>query len=274
MLLALLRLGRVTRYLPWLRGLELVRRLYAAVLLFPPGWTIPVDDFDGDLRLEIDPREFIGVQVWHRAELFEKKERELFCSAVVPGRVVLDVGANIGVYTLLAAKRGARVFAVEGDPKNAARLRHHIEINGFGDRVTVIEAAVADRSGTVTMYRNPINCGGSNCFEGQDPVAVPCRTIDSLDLPPVDVCKMDIEGSELAALEGMADTLSRSPKLQLLIEHNPNHNCGALLAFLLARFAQASVAGGRPLTAQRAPSGLCNLWVSGPTPDCVAAEQA
>ncbi len=269
---SLLKWGRITRHLPWLRGLELIRRVYAATLPFPPEWTIRVEDFDGDLKLDVDPREFIGIQVWHRPELFEKEERKLLCSAVGPGSVVLDVGANIGIYTLIAAKRGAKVFAIEGDPSNAARLRHHIELNGFGDRVTLFELAAADRSGALTMYRNPINWGGSNCFGGKDPVSVPCEKIDSLGLPPIDICKMDIEGAELSALTGMEETIGRSPKLKLLIECNPSRTPEPLVRFLLSRFAEALVVGGGKLASDHPPSGLCNLWLSAPKVQCIASE--
>jgi FkbM family methyltransferase len=262
--LSLLRAARITRHLPWLRGLELLRRLYADVLPFPPGWTSRIDDFDGNLRLDVDPREFIGIQLWHRPELFEREERRLFCSAIVPGTTVLDVGANIGIYTLIAAKRGARVFAVEGDPKNAARLRHHVALNGFSERVIIFECAAADRNGTLTLFRNPINCGGSNCFGGLDPVPVRCRTIDSLNLPPIDICKMDIEGAELSALRGMTATIDRSPGLRLLIEYNPKRAPEPLVQFLRSTFADVSVAGGGRIAANRSPSGLCNLWLSGP----------
>ena len=173
-----------------------------------------VNDFDGDLKLDISICETIGINVWHAPRLFEKKERELFCSAIDTGMVVLDVGANIGIYTLLAAKRGARVFAIEADPENARALQHHVEINGFVDRVSVFEMAATDRSQRVTLYRSPRNSGGSTLFgrrQGVTSVGVEGRTIDSLGLPAIDVCKMDIEGAEVIALRGMSSNLARSP---------------------------------------------------------------
>jgi FkbM family methyltransferase len=223
-----------------------------------------VDDFDQDLIMDVDPRDIIGINVWHRPELFEKKERELFCSAISSGSVVLDIGANIGIYTLLAAKRGARVFAVEADPNNAKILRHHIKTNGFTQQVTVIEMAAAERSQTIPLYRDPTNSGHSNLYSGRDPVSVHGDSIDSLGLPPVDVCKIDIEGSEVAALRGMLLTIRNSPRMRMLIEHSAQFGHTAeMLAFLRLHFSRITVVGKGLLRPKSAPPSFCNLWLSG-----------
>src|SRR5216684_869726 len=216
MLSKVLRLGRFTKYLPYVRGLGVLRDIYEAVL--PKGdLQFRVNDFDGDLRIDIDVRETIGINIWHRPKFFEKHERKLFCAAITAGSVVLDVGANVGIYTLLAAKRGARVFAIEADPQNVEPLRHHVHLNGFDDRVTIFHMAAAAKEGTVMLFRNPSNSGGSSIFRGVDPVFVTSNTIDSLNLPPIDVCKMDIEGAEMMALLGMNATIRRSPNMKMLI---------------------------------------------------------
>ena len=216
--------------------------------------------------------ETIGINVWHTPRLFERKEREIFCSAIDAGKVVLDVGANIGIYTLLAAKRGARVFAIEADPENVRMLRHHAEINGLVDRISVFEMAAIDRSQPVTLYRSPRNSGGSTLFgtrQGVTAVGVEGRTIDSLNLPPIDVCKMDIEGAELLALRGMRSTLARSPNLRLLVEWNPSVQVDdsdqdavprQLLSFLRSHFASLSIVGGPELSSSDLPPAFCNLW--------------
>jgi FkbM family methyltransferase len=175
----------------------------------------------------------------------------------------------VGIYTLLAANRGARVFAIEADPLNVKMLRHHVHLNGFDERVTVIPIAVGDIDGTVTLFRFQGNSGHSNIFAGVDPVQVPCRTIDSLDLPPIDVCKMDIEGNELSALKGMVATIERSPKMKILTEYSEAFGKTAgIMDFIFERFAPVFAIrypphGPKgPLTATSIVPSSCNLWAS------------
>ncbi len=268
MLSKVLRLGRFTKYLPYVRGLGVLRDIYEAVL--PKGdLQFRVNDFDGDLRMDIDVRETIGINIWHRPKFFEKHERKLFCAAITAGSVVLDVGANVGIYTLLAAKRGARVFAIEADPQNVEPLRHHVHLNGFDDRVTIFHMAATDKEGAVTLFRSHGNSGNSNLFDGIDSVLVPGNTIDSLKLPPIDVCKMDIQGAEVMALLGMDATMRRSPNMEILIEYCKSlGQTDGLMEFICTRF--ASVYAIRmppfrpkgPLTASQRLPAFCNLWAS------------
>ena len=252
------RFNSVTKHLPAIRGLSIPRRLYRKFLRKDALFRI--SDFDGDLHLDVDIGDLLGVELWHAPDLYEKEERALFCSAIKPGTVVLDVGANIGVFSLLAAKRGAKVFAIEADPVNAQRFRNHLALNGFVGNVQVFEVAATHEPATLTLYRNPGNIGNSNLFSGASPVSVKGVTIDSLNLPPIDVCKMDTEGAELNALLGMPETIQRSPKMKLLIEYFAERQAsGELLKFLRNNFRQITVAGAGVLAGD--PPERCNLWV-------------
>ncbi|MGA7340766.1 MAG: FkbM family methyltransferase [Terracidiphilus sp.] len=267
MIQKLLRLARVTKYLPYFRGIFLLKCFYRAVLPHRD-LHLSVDDFDGDLKLEeLDVRDTMGVNIWHRPDFFDKNQRALFCGQIGPGSTVLDVGANVGVYTLLAAKRGARVFAIEADPRNVELLRRHVRINGFEDRVTIFPTAVGDREGTVSLFRLEGNCGHSNLFAGTDPVQVPCRTIDSLNLPPIQVCKMDIEGGEMKALLGMQATIQNSPTMKMLIEYAECWGATeGMLEFIRGRFRslhavrRAPLWPTGPLRADMKIPPFCDLW--------------
>lgn len=259
----LLRVGRITQYLPRLRGVAVLSRLYRAIRPFPAEWKLRVEDFDGDLKMDIDPRDFIGATIWHRPRLYEKKERLLFCSLVSPRSVFLDVGANIGIYSLLAAKRGASVFAIEADPRNLLSLHHNVAINQMADQIRIFEVAAADTEREVMIFRNPKNCGASSMFAGVDGVAVVGKTIDSLELPCIDMCKMDIEGAEILALRGMIDTINRSPRMNLLIEYvEQGENANELLDFLRSHFRTIAAVGRAALVGDEKPPPYCNLWAS------------
>ncbi len=237
----LLRMGRISKFSPSWRGVEGLGRLYRRII--PEDFLLRIKDIDGDLIFDVNLRGNMGLYLWHYPELFEKEEREMFCLSITPGCTVLDVGANIGFYTLLAAKRGARVFSIEADPLNAAMLRHHVQINGFGKQVTIHQMAATDSVKKVTLYRHPFNLGESNILEnGQICETIEGATLDSLNLPPIDICKMDIEGAELLALRGMQDTLARSPNIKLFVEHaDVFENSQALLAYLRKNFSRLQV---------------------------------
>ena len=212
-----LRAGQVTRLLPRVRGFYKLRRLYQRFL--PDNFRVRTK-FDNDLLFDVRLADNFGVFLWHYPDFYEKEEVETFCSFIKPGAVVLDVGANLGLYTLLAAKRGAQVFAVEADPLNAEMLRHNLKINRLEARVTIFELAATESERQIPFYRSVFNMGESNVL-GNGILAgeIQGRPIDSLRLPPIDICKMDIEGAEIIALTGMRETIARSPDLKLFVEY-------------------------------------------------------
>jgi FkbM family methyltransferase len=255
----LLRAGRISKYSPSWRGVNTLTKWYRRVI--PPDLLLRVKDIDKDLIFDVNVRGNMGLYLWHYPDLFEKEERELFCSFITPSCTVLDVGANIGFYTLLAAKRGARVFSIEADPVNAAMLRHHVEINGFNDRVTIYEMAATDATRAVALYRHPFNLGESNIVaQGQQSGMIEGRTLDSLNLPPVDICKMDIEGAELMALRGMEETMDRSPQIKLLVEYAQHLSTGqGLLSYLRTNFSSVEVIEKSEAAARGEIPEFCNL---------------
>jgi FkbM family methyltransferase len=255
----LLRAGRISKYSPSWRGVNTLLSVYRRII--PKDLLLRISDIDGDLAFDVNVRGNMGLYLWHYPALFEKEQREMFCLAITPGCTVLDVGANIGFYTLLAAKRGARVFSVEADPANAAMLRHHVQINGFNERVTVFEMAATDCNRPVALYRHPFNLGESNIIEqGQRIGMIEGQTLDSLGLPPIDVCKMDVEGAELMALRGMERTLEKSPNIKLMIEYAEHLSDGkALLSYLKTHFSTVQAIEQNELATLDEIPAFCNL---------------
>jgi FkbM family methyltransferase len=144
---------------------------------------------------------------------------------VHPGMTVVDIGANIGYYALLLAQSVGpvgHVYAFEPDPPNLQLLRKNVAANGFQNIVTVVPLACGTQSG-VTSFSNSSFYGQKN-----QKVAVIEVKVVSLDdyfsflgWPQVDLIKMDIEGAEKTALDGMQQLSQRNPQLNIILEFNP-----------------------------------------------------
>jgi len=152
---------------------------------------------------------------------------DLVSHLVRPGGTVLDLGAHLGVISLALAASGYHVVAVEASPRNAAALQASAARNQFTN-LRVIHAAVSDRPGTIEFLPyGPFGMVATPELAqaiGVPAVQVPAITIDDLfagqSLTRVDFIKMDIEGSEVAALRGMANLLSGPAAPPVLYESN------------------------------------------------------
>jgi FkbM family methyltransferase len=190
---------------------------------------------DATVHVEIDGLRFSGTSA-HRAylEKVRLRQREAFMAellqdAVRPGATVVDIGAFVGYFALLAARkagRRGRVVAFEPDRRDFPWLVRNIEDNGFGDRVTASPDAVADREGWLTFFLADEDRTQSGFFpppDGGTRVEVECTTLDLfLGGGPVDVVKIDVEGAELRTLAGMEASLAASgDQVTMFVEWNP-----------------------------------------------------
>jgi FkbM family methyltransferase len=155
-----------------------------------------------------------------------KYRLELWRRACRPGTLVIDVGANIGAYTLVAATavgRSGSVLAVEPRPDLAASLRTAIEHSGL-EHVSVVEAAALERSAPVRL-RSTRGHGGDQwiCPSAARGVTVRGVTIDELAIGPhsVSAVKIDVQGAEGRVIEGMQDLLELHASVEVFIEYWP-----------------------------------------------------
>jgi FkbM family methyltransferase len=155
----------------------------------------------------------------------EDATTEFVKSFLRPGMTFVDVGANVGYFTLLAASLGASVVAYEPTPTVVKRLRENIALSGF-DSVTVVNAAVADKRGILHLYQSPNDPEANNLFgDGDDPVKVRAVSLDD-DLADhgvqkIDLLKIDAEGAEPLVLIGAARLLRSNSAPTIIIEVNP-----------------------------------------------------
>jgi FkbM family methyltransferase len=163
-----------------------------------------------------------SLYLWmHRCGFMGRSEREILSRLVKPGMTVVDVGANVGLYTLYMADlvgRAGRVIAFEPDPDLASLLVDNCEANGI-QNVQAHRAALGTKPERMILHRMSINSGDNHLGSHARtaflrPVEVEVVSFDSL-LPGVrpDFIKVDVQGWELNVLRGMERTLRGSDAL-------------------------------------------------------------
>jgi FkbM family methyltransferase len=151
---------------------------------------------------------------------WDAEDGAALASALEPGMTVVDVGAHVGYFAILAARivgsRGG-VVAVEPDPLNFSLLRANVERLGL-DWVETVNAAAWSSAGTLDLSRSEVNSGDHRIGDDRaDRVTVRAVTVDELiGDARVDVALLDTQGSERAVVEGMTGVIASSrPRLQV-----------------------------------------------------------
>jgi FkbM family methyltransferase len=190
----------------------------------------PAIDVQGHrMVVHSESRDRVISQLLRHNGVFEPWETELVKAELRPGDTVLDVGANIGYYTLLFARlvgpRG-KVYAFEPDPDNFALLSHNVRLNGYRN-VVLVNKAVSDRPGAARLFLSDSNTGDHRIYDSCD--GRPSLPIETTDLDSFfrafkgyfDFIKFDIQGAEWAALQGMKGILARHDRLKMVTEFWP-----------------------------------------------------
>jgi FkbM family methyltransferase len=164
--------------------------------------------------------------------IWEEAQERLLRRLLQPGGRVVEVGANVGYHTLaMAAAIGpeGRIDAFEAHPITAALLAATLDINGLAGRVTLHPLAALDATGEVSFAESPTHRGSFHRAVPETEASftarrtVPATTLDAAlpDAGPLDLLRIDAEGSEPLALRGGAALIARSPSLVLVAEWAP-----------------------------------------------------
>lgn len=195
--------------------------------------TIDFEGTTGSLYLDASDRVLtpglVAVGEW------EPGETALLGAFMKPGMTVVDVGAHVGYYSVLAGRlvgpRGL-VVAFEPDPRNFELLLANVWRNGLTN-VVCYPWALSERPGFAALHRSADNSGDHRLHavvgEERETVSVRVAALDDLEAirPPVDVVKVDTQGGEEAVLRGAERLLAGSPDVLVTVEYAPAQLRGA-----------------------------------------------
>ena len=197
----------------------------------------------GSLNMDAVRRSRIGDWLFERAYLGYKLLLEAgpigrLAMYVAPGSWAIDVGANIGVFTIPFAKfvSGGSVLALEPEVANFAALQRRIKTAGFSHVVSAYCAVAAECDGTLHLAINPNHPGDHKLADEGAPVTA--WRLDTLvkhhGTPPVSLIKVDVQGAELRVLKGAAETIERCrPALLIEVDEHALRRQGASVLELL-----------------------------------------
>lgn len=171
---------------------------------------------------------------WRVDTLFTKEPDTIeWIAGFEPGAVLVDIGANVGMYTIWAAKtRGMRVFAFEPESQNFALLNRNILRNDLGDRVTAYCVSLSERAGFGQLRLSALLIGGSVhqfspggesraksgvYFQGSYSSTLDTLVAEGL-LPVPDHVKIDVDGIEPKIVRGAQSTFANRKVKSVLIE--------------------------------------------------------
>jgi FkbM family methyltransferase len=117
--------------------------------------------------------------------------------------VVVDIGANIGTFSIYAAYYGAKVFAIEPEPNNLESLIKNIELNGMKDLIKPVAVGISDFNGEAVISNEG---GDSTILDNKDGSKIKIMSLDSFikknKISSIGVLKIDTEGSEVKTILG------------------------------------------------------------------------
>lgn len=231
----------------------LVKIIKKTLSLFPPTWPLKTYNFliklpilksiinhfikiatpdivdigDGKLIFNKEDPVMTG---WVSFGSFEPETVKLFRQSLKKDMVIVDIGANIGYYSVIASNRvgpNGKVFAYEPDNDNFAFLNKNIEINKLTNTIPIM-TALSDSIGERDLYIGDKKCTTHAFSDNMGTGVKKIVHTDTLDnslqkygSPIVDIIKIDIEGAEILAIEGMKNTIAKSHNLILFTEFYP-----------------------------------------------------
>lgn len=162
---------------------------------------------------------------------YEPETTRIMERVITSEMVVLDVGAHVGYFSLLAAKAvgpGGHVYSFEPEPENFRLLNKNATLNGYS-QIETINRAVSSSEGGASLFLTALDTGRHSLYDhdlpGHNVVEIQTTTLDRFledhDWPSIGMLKIDVEGSEFDVFQGMKQMLERSCPSFIVVEYNP-----------------------------------------------------
>lgn len=156
-----------------------------------------VGDYNFYMREDVETDPIVVREIWE--ENVYRMEDRYFNQ----GGVVIDIGANIGTFSVYAASKGATVYAVEPEPHNLEVLKQNIELNNMNEKILTFDYGISDFDGEAVICNSG---GGSTIKDKKEGAKIKIITFDNFiklnSIDAIDVLKVDIEGSEKELILG------------------------------------------------------------------------
>ena len=182
-----------------------------------------------NMTLEIQTM-FPNVDKFAARGWYEDKTGRILESVIKPGDRCLDIGANVGYFTLIMADLvgpTGKVTAFEPDEENLRLMEANLERNGVADRVSVHPVALGNSTGESFLYLSDTNTGDHRTFlpigEARRRYAIQMARLDDIrnDVGDFSVVKMDVQGFEGYALDGGRSAFDAQPRISMVTEFAP-----------------------------------------------------
>ena len=190
-------------------------------------YTVPGTDLiKFHIRENYATDEIVVKEIW-KENVYEVKDTHLN-----HGGVVIDIGANIGTFSVYAANFGATVYAIEPEPHNLEALKKNIELNHMQDKIHVCPYAISDYKGTAVIN----DMGGGSTIKddgifGAEVEVIPFDNFFNLyHINEVDVLKIDAEGAEVEIILGASkENLQKCKYITMEFDIRSGKNMGSMV---------------------------------------------
>ncbi len=184
---------------------------------------------EGALSFDVLRGDVIGDSLFYTGFYEKFTTQVLLKLAETEGGLFVDVGANIGYYSVLwtKARQGNRCIAIEASPRNIELIRSNLRSNGVVEACQFLPIAASNTSGSISFDQGPESQTGwggisEGVGSGSRVITVECQPLDELipEGQPVRLLKIDVEGAEALVLEGMERLLRTRQVQEIWFEDN------------------------------------------------------